>query len=249
LSNLRDLSVEAHGGLKLWREIEAVELKLSLTGEVLRSKGHAAGLPNITMKIAAHVQRMSISPYPQAGQIGHFTPERVWIEDISGKIVVQLDDPLSSVAGYTLTTPWNELQLQYFLGYAFRYYLALPFLLLEAGFETRELEPHEETGDVWRRLLVRFPASVPTHSQEQLLYFSKTGLLQRLDYTPSMSGFPAAHYCFDYRSFDGLMIPTLRRVVSRLPSGPQMGGPSGFLVVITDAIVHKRKHLGIVKDP
>jgi len=112
-------------------------------------------------------------------------------------------------------------------------------MLLEPGFETRELEPHEENGEAWRRLHVKFPASVPTHSQEQVFYFNQAGLLQRLDYAPSISAREVAHYCFDHRSFHGLMIPTLRRVVSRLPSGPQINGPSGFLVVITDAIVHK----------
>ena len=86
---------------------------------------------------------------------------------------------------------------------------------------------------------MKFPPSVPTHSQEQVFYFNQAGLLQRLDYTPSMSGREAAHYCFDHRSFDGLMIPTLRRVVSRSPGGPQINGPSGVLVVITDAIVHE----------
>src|SRR5258706_4692917 len=222
LSNLLDLAIEAHGGLKLWREIKEVELKLSLSGVLLQSKGHAAGLPNITMKIAMHDQRMSILPYPQPGQIGNFMPQRVWIEDTSGKTIGHLEYPLRSFAGYTSSTPWNQLQMLYFFSYAFRYYLATPFLLLESGFETRELEPHEENGEVWRRLHVKFPASVPTHSQEQLFYFNQGGLLQRLDYAPSVSRLEAAHYCFDYRSFDGLMIPTLRRVISRLPSGPQI---------------------------
>jgi hypothetical protein len=76
------------------------------------------------MKIAAHEQRMSISPYPQTGQIGHFTPQRVWIEDAAGKISGQLENPLSSFAGHTLTTPWDQLQTLYFFSYAFRYYLA-----------------------------------------------------------------------------------------------------------------------------
>jgi len=239
LRNLVDLAIEAHGGLKLWPEIKEVELRLSLTGVLFQIKGYPAGLPNITMKIAAHEQRMSISPYPQTGQIGHFTPQRVWIEDAAGKISGQLENPLSSFAGHTLTTPWDQLQTLYFFSYAFRYYLATPFMLLEPGFETRELEPHEENGEVWRRLHVKFPPSIPTHSREQVFYFNQAGLLQRLDYTPSISGREAAHYCFDHRSFDGLMIPTLRRVVSRPPSGPQINGPSGVLVVITDAIVHK----------
>jgi hypothetical protein len=93
LRNLVDLAIEAHGGLKLWPEIKEVELRLSLTGVLFQIKGYPAGLPNITMKIAAHEQRMSISPYPQTGQIGHFTPQRVWIEDAAGKISGQLENP------------------------------------------------------------------------------------------------------------------------------------------------------------
>src|SRR5271170_4612326 len=94
LSNLLELAMEAHGGLKLWREIKEVELKLSLTGVLLQIKGRPAGLPNITMKIVAHEQRMSISPYPHAGQIGHYTPQLVWIEDAAG-ISGRLENPLS----------------------------------------------------------------------------------------------------------------------------------------------------------
>ena len=100
MRNLVDLAIEAHGGLKLWPEIKEVELRLSLTGVLFQIKGYPAGLPNITMKIAAHEQRMSISPYPQTGQIGHFMPQRVWIEDAAGKISGQLENPLSSFAGH-----------------------------------------------------------------------------------------------------------------------------------------------------
>jgi len=45
LSSLLDVAIEAHGGLKLWREIEEVELKLSLTGVLFQSNGHWSSLP------------------------------------------------------------------------------------------------------------------------------------------------------------------------------------------------------------
>lgn len=53
MRNLVDLAIEAHGGLKLWPEIKEVELKLSLTGVLFQVIGYSAGLPNITMQIAA----------------------------------------------------------------------------------------------------------------------------------------------------------------------------------------------------
>ena len=42
LSNPLDVAIEAHGGLKLWREIKEVELKLSLTGGLFRCASSAS---------------------------------------------------------------------------------------------------------------------------------------------------------------------------------------------------------------
>src|SRR5215468_9026912 len=44
----------------------------------------------------------------------------------------------------------------------------------------------------------------------------------------------AAHYCFDHTSFDGIVIPTLRRAVSRTPKGAVLSGPTGVLLQIRD---------------
>jgi hypothetical protein len=61
------------------------------------------------------------------------------------------------------------------------------------------------------------------------------GLLQRLDY---VAVGPAAHYCFDHATFGGLVFPTLRRVVSRSPSGPRVNAPTSVLLQITDVVVN-----------
>jgi hypothetical protein len=48
---------------------------------------------------------------------------------------------------------------------------------------------------------------------------------------------PGAHYCFDHQNFDGLLVPTLRRVVSRVGSKPQPSGPTLVLVQISDVVI------------
>jgi hypothetical protein len=73
-----------------------------------------------------------------------------------------------------------------------------------------------EDGETWRRLNVTFPASITTHSPEQVFYFGADGLLRRLDYTTEVNADDrVAHYTEGYKTFDGLAFPTRRRVYRR----------------------------------
>ncbi len=44
----------------------------------------------------------------------------------------------------------------------------------------------------------------------------------------------ASHYCFDHTPFGGIVIPTLRRAVSRTPNGAVLSGPTGVLLQMSD---------------
>jgi hypothetical protein len=44
----------------------------------------------------------------------------------------------------------------------------------------------------------------------------------------------AAHYCYDPVTVDGLVFPTLRRVVRRTPEGPLLTGCTSFLLDYTN---------------
>ncbi|MGW3853217.1 hypothetical protein ACWD74_40350, partial [Streptomyces fagopyri] len=87
-------------------------------------------------------------------------------------------------------------------------------------FETAELSPVTEEGEEWRRLKVTFPDHIATHCAEQIFYFDSHGLLRRHDYTPEViNAGPAAHYPSEYKEFNGIMVPTRRRVFRRGQDG------------------------------
>jgi hypothetical protein len=112
------------------------------------------------------------------------------------------------------------LQLAYFAGYAMWTYLNIPFLLARPGVESEEVEPWQELGETWRRLKIRFPADIATHSTEQTLYFDQQGLLKRQDYNVEIDGTAgAAHYVYDHKESSGIIFPTKRRVFRRQPDG------------------------------
>jgi hypothetical protein len=139
-------------------------------------------------RIQAHRPIVTITPFGGEARTGHFTPGRVWIEDANGGVVEERATPRASFAGHVLTTPWDKLQELYFVSYALWNYLATPFMFTEPGFETREIGPHEENGETWHRLLVKYPPSIPAHCAEQVLYFNAQGLLQRMDYSVDVVG-------------------------------------------------------------
>jgi hypothetical protein len=93
-------------------------------------------------------------------------------------------------------------------------YLTSPFSFAAPGFEAEELAPWQERGETWRRLKVTFPDHIASHSKEQTFYFDADGLIRRHDYVSEVLGSssPAAHYSSEHREFDGIKVPTRRRV-------------------------------------
>ena len=168
--------------------------------------------------------RTVYTPFAGAGRRGLFESGRVRIEDVaSGDVVAERADPRAAFrgrAGLRRALWWDDLDLLHFAGYALWNYTSIPFLLTRPGFELAEGEPWEEVGERWRRLDVRFPPEIPTHSPEQSFYFDEAGTLRRHDYTAEPFGgwAKAAHYCHDHRELGGLVVPTRRRVHRGCPA-------------------------------
>ena len=135
--------------------------------------------------------------------------------------------PVQVIAGHTLESPWSNLQLAYFSGYAMWNYFNTPYQFTRPGFEIAEIEPWTENGETWRRLQVRWPKEIHTHSKEQIFYINAEGLIRRLDYEVEVAGNAScAHYLSDYKEVSGIKLATKRVVyLKNKDNTPDMDGP------------------------
>jgi hypothetical protein len=236
MNDLLTMVVDAHGGAARWRRAAGIKVRYNFFGALLDLKGFP-GRWQPTASVNLRQPRTAFEGFGPPGELWIFTPGRVWIETPGGAVTAERTAPRDAFAGHVRETPWDALHLTYFLGYAMWNYLTAPFLFLEPGFRTLELEPHTESLETWRVLEVTYPPEIPAHTAVQKLYFDDEGMLKRLDYTTDVLGGVAAHYCYDPKAFAGLLMPTLRRVVRRTPEGPLLSGRTSFLLDYIDVDV------------
>ena len=166
-----------------------------------------------------------------------WTPQRTWKERPDGSVIESRDMPREAFKNHAVATSWDNLHLLYFSGYAVWNYVHAPFYFTWPGFATREIESHFEGQQKWRVLEVTYPDGFPTHCKVQKFYFDGDYKLKRLDYKADVAaGGSIAHYCFDHRKVDGLLVPMLRRAVLD-PAGIAAGGRSAVLLDFVDVVV------------
>jgi hypothetical protein len=214
--------IEAHGGLDRWSRITGITAHMKIGGPFWEFKGQPGILGEETVDLDRRAGNIQFTPFTDACRTLEFRidPQRVSVKARDGTVVEERTDPRRSFAGYDRISKWDALQVGYFIGYAFIGYLTEPFLLASPGFEAYEIAPWEENGQRWRRLHVTFPRSIATHSSEQVFYFDDDGMQQRMDYATEVNGNAlVAHYTDEPRIFDGIVVPTRRRIRGRGEDG------------------------------
>ncbi len=238
MNALLELAIDAHGGLRRWRELTSITARLSFGGSIFVDKGWEGALDDVAVTIRPRVQRASVAPFTAPDRRTIFTPDHVAIETSHGRRIDERFDPRALFARHRLETRWDALHLAYFSGCAMWTYLTVPFLLTEPGFFTAELDPVQEDGETWRRLQARFPASIASHNPTQVFCFGPDGLLRRHDYTMELVGDVAiADYTDDHQVFGGISFPTLRRAVGRQPDGTTVPEPAFVTIDIAHITV------------
>ena len=176
--------IDAHGGMARWSEINALTARLSIAGPIWASKGWRDALVNETVEIDTRNERSVFTPFLVENRRSVFDagPQRVTIETTDGQKIEERVDARDAFRGHTRATPWDQFHLGYFVGYAFWNYFTTPFLFTWPGVEATEIEPWEESGQVWRRLRVVFPKEIATHNPVQLFYYDLDCLQRRMDY-------------------------------------------------------------------
>lgn len=219
---LLDEALDAHGGLERWRAARRITARVRSGGLLIRTRMPGSGFADYRIEVEVGEPRSFAAPFPRRGQRGVFDRGEVRIEADDGEVLRSRIDPrrcFFGLAGLRRNLRWDALDATYFAGYAMWNYLTTPLLLTRDGVEAREGERWREGAETWRRLEVRFPAGLDTHSPRQTFYFDERGLLRRLDYLAEVVGgwARAAHMCADHVEVGGLVFPTRRWV---RPIGP-----------------------------
>jgi hypothetical protein len=235
VNDLLKLAIEGHGGARRWEEILRFRAAATITGAIWALKGKPGLLDGVVLDGETRDQRLRITPFPRPGRCATWEPYRQTIETTDGVLLAERRDPVTAFAGTARCSPWDELQVAYFAGEANWNYFVAPFIFARRDFVTEERAPWHEDGQVWRALLVTYPDVIAAHHRQQTYYFDDAGLLRRLDYTVDiLGGGPAVHYASRYREFDGIMVPTRRRVYLRGPDGSAVPDPVSVAIDVTD---------------
>jgi hypothetical protein len=211
--DLLTFALEAHGGLDRWNAFTTLQAEVSIGGAIWDFKQQPGLLRDKIFEINTHAERVTITPFTAPDKRSVFEPDRLFLETLDGAVVEARNDPEAAFAGQAFETPWDKFHVAYFASEALWTYLTLPFLYTYAGFECEEIEPWNENGEQWRRLKVTFPDYIASHTKTQITHFGPDGLMRRHDYTVDiLGGNSGANYSTNYRDFQGIKMPTTRRI-------------------------------------
>jgi hypothetical protein len=237
MSRLLDKVLDAHGGLQRWHSSSMLDATIVSGGKLWQIKGQPQDSTPRRMTVALHREWASVQPFGAPNQRSDFTPERIAIEELDGRVVAERADPRASFTGHVLETPWDPLQRAYFNGYALWTYLTTPFLLTMPGFTVTEIDPVHEDGERWAGLRAHFPDNLASHSRVQEFYFNSDYLLCRHDYRVDVAGgFAAIQYVYDIVQADGIKLPSKRRAYRCGADGRPM--PDELMVSIDLSDIH-----------
>jgi hypothetical protein len=236
-TGLLDAVLDAHGGFDRWSRFTTVEATIVTGGKLWELKGQPQDPAPRQMIIELQREWASVRPFGAADQRTDFTPDRIAIEKLDGRVVAERENPRQAFAGHELTTPWDPLHRAYFNGYALWTYLTTPFLLALPGFAVTEIDPVDEKGQKWRGLQAQFPERFVSHSRLQEFYFDTDNHLRRHDYRVDVAGgFAAIQYVYDIVEADGIKLPSKRRAYRCDADGRLI--PDELMVSIDLADIH-----------
>jgi hypothetical protein len=235
MSELRDLVIDAYGGIERWSKVKAIDGDMSITGALWARKGWPDALKGVHVAADARDQWISYRPFLSEGMRSSCTPNRTAIETLDGQFIKDRKNPRAAFDGHTVETPWDDLNLAYFSGYAMWNYLNTPFVFAWSGFEAQEIEPWHDDGERRRRLKVVFPDRIATHCTEQIFHINDQGLICRIDYSALVAGgAPTAHYLYGHKDFSRIKVATKRRALRRKPDGTAIPEPVFVEIDIAD---------------
>jgi hypothetical protein len=161
MNELRDLIIDAHGGIARWNEVKTIDADMSITGGLWARKGWPDVLKAVHVTAAVGKQWISYRPFTGEGMRSSWSPDHTIIETLDGKPIKDRRNPRAAFDGHTVETPWDDLHLAYFSGYAMWNYLNTPFIFALPGFHAEESSPGMRTANDAGGSGLCFPITLP----------------------------------------------------------------------------------------
>lgn len=224
-SDVVERVVDAQGGLIRWRAVQQLHIDLSSEGLVFATKGQPCALHDVQATVTVAQQQVQLTgttPRPWSGTFA--SPDA-------------LADAVARLRTGSRRWYWRMDDIAAFAATALWAYLALPLLLAEPDVRT-EVRPPSHAHSDWDRIDLDFPHRIATHCRRQTIHVDQDGRIRRHDYTATAFGqwAHAAQLLDGYRSFDGLLVATHRRVHPRLPAGHIAAWPTASAAVVCCAL-------------
>ena len=218
---------EHAGGAGRWDAIEALEVRLQISGLAFRMVGQAAGPRDMDAVVHVHEPRASFRSRVVPEFRGEFDAGAVRLLDADGAVAEERPDAVF-VRRAPLPKPrWDMIDAIAFSGYALWHYVAFPAILRRPDVQVDDLGERTIDGERLRGIALHCPPHVPAHSPQQELWIRPDGTMRRLDYTARMIApwARAGNRCLRDTTAFGLTLPDRRRVTPLLPGLRAAPGP------------------------
>ena len=231
---LLDDAIDACGGLARWNSLSRFTLHLSVGGSLFSDAGHAREFKDVTAEGSTRTQSVRFTGITGGEQSGAFQADAITIESLDGQVLRTWRNPSLAFPTNGTHALADELHLVFFCGVQIWNYLTTPFLLARPDVVVEELPPRQENSETWRCLRAQFPSSLINLASEQIFYFDENALQRRADH--DLLGARVAHYSWAHENFCGIVVPTLRRTLTRQPDAAVIAKPVLIDVEIFDAV-------------
>jgi hypothetical protein len=230
---LAEQVLQAHGGAPQWQKTARFSAHVSISGALLPPpEGRPPpGTPHVTIggyTLATRSQArptlrelvmegettrpfMRIFSSTNLKRYAIYSPARTEFRDMSGRLIEAEDNPMVTMGGRYVGPPLGAHNRILLFGALVWSAIVGPFVL-ELGGKGEE-EPSPQAQSEFRRLRIELPRSLDPVAPVRSLSVDSQGLARRADYElhPFFPG-PVVDTLSAYGSFDGIAVPTLRRL-------------------------------------
>lgn len=207
-------AVDAYGGAERWAAAASAEVRFDASGLLFHLKRRAAQR-DATVRVATGEQQL-VEVELGPDRVGVLDGLDVEVRDRSGEVLERRARARDAFGDLRQWLGWDDLEFTYFAGAAWWTYVLGPIAWLRDDVTVEVVD--ERTVDA------AYGPAISTHCQTQRFHLDDDGRIVRHDYTAEVVSRVARanHLCTEHRDFDGVAVPTRRRVHPAGLPGPTL---------------------------